>query len=210
MAGSDHLWRTTMSGPFRILPAALLLVGAGGFLYLASSDRLGDLWRGVQGWVNSTSGPLQETWCPMDPQVVRKGPGMCPICNMELVPREAGAAGSAEAGVLVLSSRQIQQSGVRLGTARQRDLVREIDATGRLQINPAKRRSLPMPFPGTSVVREVHVQAAGAQLNEGQVVLEVHNPIPARPPQDYREVLASIVSTDVISERQKRRRRWRA
>ena len=28
--------------------------------------------------------------CPMHPEVVRKGPGQCPVCGMKLEPRKAG------------------------------------------------------------------------------------------------------------------------
>ena len=31
--------------------------------------------------------------CPMHPEVVREGPGSCPICGMDLVPREAASGG---------------------------------------------------------------------------------------------------------------------
>ena len=37
-----------------------------------------------------------EYTCPMHPEIVRDGPGQCPICGMNLVPREA--AGEAESG----------------------------------------------------------------------------------------------------------------
>jgi Cu+-exporting ATPase len=36
------------------------------------------------------SGPRTEWTCPMHPQIVRSGPGSCPICGMALEPRTAG------------------------------------------------------------------------------------------------------------------------
>lgn len=31
--------------------------------------------------------------CPMHPEVVQSGPGRCPICNMQLVPKKTGEGG---------------------------------------------------------------------------------------------------------------------
>jgi Cu(I)/Ag(I) efflux system membrane fusion protein len=149
---------------------------------------VGGSWGELRAWIRGESGGAAVTmWCPMDPEIVRKGAGACPICSMDLVPFEGGAA--TESGVLVLTDRQVQQAGVRLGSARVRDLVREIDATGRLEVTPMRRASFVLNFPGKSYVERVHVHAAGTVVNEGKVVAEVENPRMQALLEEYRGLL---------------------
>ncbi|HEX6274284.1 MAG TPA: efflux RND transporter periplasmic adaptor subunit [Polyangiaceae bacterium] len=44
----------------------------------------------------SKSAAATEYYCPMHPQIVQDGPGECPICSMQLVPREGESKRAAE------------------------------------------------------------------------------------------------------------------
>ena len=156
-----------------LLTAALIAAAA---LTIAAAGGPAKSWDAVRSWVQNPAMADDVTyWCPMDPEIIRKGVAMCPICNMELVVFEGESAGGGSRDVLVLTDRQVQQSGVRLGLAAQRNLSRVIDASGRLQVPPERRSSLHIGYPGISTVDTVHVHTAGTPVSDGILVLEVQN-----------------------------------
>ncbi|MFT7462218.1 MAG: Cu(I)/Ag(I) efflux system membrane fusion protein [Pseudohongiellaceae bacterium] len=126
----------------------------------------------------------------MDPEILRQGVAMCPICNMELVPFEGSSAGSAQSGVLSLTNQQVQQSGVRLGVVQQRDLAREIDASGTLEIIPERRSALHIGYPGVSIVQSINVGRAGSNVGAGTIVLTVSNQVMLTKLQVYKALRA--------------------
>ena len=71
-----------------------------------------------QGVVSADS----EFFCPMDPGVVSAWPAICPICNMDLIPRKKADATLLPDGVvsrMQISPYRIQLAGVRIATARE-------------------------------------------------------------------------------------------
>lgn len=84
--------------------------------------------------------------CPMHPQIVRREPGTCPICGMELVPVDPhaghaertapdGAPVAGRAPITLDAARQ-QLIGVRRGRVEHRELVRDVRAFGRVAYDP--------------------------------------------------------------------------
>ena len=144
------------------------------------------LWSWAEGGGSSAEGSF---WCPMDPQIVRPREGICPICSMDLVPFEAGQGATAPPGVLQLSDRQIQQAGVRLGTAIARTLAREVETTGRLEVDPRRRSIVTVDYPGPSTVEELFVFSAGEPIRQGQVVAHVRNDRAEALLKEYRGLL---------------------
>ena len=190
-----------MARPLRIFFGLAVLGGAAAASVLVARGDLTsehlrplkDAYWSARKWVEGTAGASGTFWCPMDPEIIRKGIGMCPICNMELVPFEGGNAdGMGESGVLVLTDRQVQQTGVRLDSVATRDLVRVIDTTGRLEVNPTYRSTLLMGYPGESVIERVHVHAAGLDVNENEVLLEVTNESMFALLEEYRTVIQEV------------------
>ncbi len=171
--------KTLLVPLFVVALSATVLVSFGG-------EGIGGAWSRLTRFLAGESdGAGVKMWCPMDPQIVKQGEGTCPICSMELVPFESGNVGPP--GVLVLSDRQIQQTGVRVASVRTRDLVREIDATGKLEVHPASRTTVRLTYPGKSRVVKAHVFGAGSRVNDGAVVLEVANAAMTALLDEYRE-----------------------
>jgi Cu(I)/Ag(I) efflux system membrane fusion protein len=76
-----------------------------------------------------------EYFCPMDPGVLSQWPAICPICNMDLVPRRKHEAQLLPEGVIArmqLSPYRIQLAGIRTDEVVRRPLMYEIPAAGTL------------------------------------------------------------------------------
>ena len=77
-----------------------------------------------------------EYFCPMDPGVLSTWPAICPICNMDLVPRRKMDAQLLPEGVVArmqLSPYRIQLAGIRTSVVEPRALHYELTFSGRLQ-----------------------------------------------------------------------------
>lgn len=161
-----------------VLGAILIgAVGAGLWLALDAEARSGARALVERGLVAlnladpSSSGEI--FWCPMHPEIRKSGQGICPICNMALVVLKG--VGNQEPGVLRLSTRQIQQAGVRLAEARKRDLVREIDATGHIALDERRMATISSWISGRSRIERLHVNFQGDVVEIGQPLVELYS-----------------------------------
>ena len=78
----------------------------------------------------------QEYFCPMDPGVISVWPAICPICNMDLVPRKKMEAQMLPDGVISrmqLSPYRIQLAGIRTAVIESRPLRHTLTLTGTVQ-----------------------------------------------------------------------------
>ncbi|MBC8117083.1 MAG: hypothetical protein H7062_22030 [Candidatus Saccharimonas sp.] len=77
-----------------------------------------------------------EYFCPMDPGVLSTWPAICPICNMDLVPRRKMDAQLLPEGVVArmqLSPYRIQLAGIRTSVVEPRSLHHDLTFSGVLQ-----------------------------------------------------------------------------
>lgn len=74
----------------------------------------------------------QDTYytCSMHPQIVEHGPGLCPICHMDLI--QVHRNDNATPGSLQLSSEQEQLANIQVDTVTEKNLGDETVLTGRL------------------------------------------------------------------------------
>jgi Cu(I)/Ag(I) efflux system membrane fusion protein len=77
-----------------------------------------------------------EFFCPMDPTVVTAWPAICPICNMDLVPRKKSEAQLLPEGVVArmqLTPYRIQLAGIRTSEVVPMELEHQIEVFGVLR-----------------------------------------------------------------------------
>ena len=100
-----------------------------------------------------------EYFCPMDPGVLSTWPAICPICNMDLVPRKKMDAQLLPEGVVArmqLSPYRIQLAGIRTSVVEPRALQYELTFSGILRsadstAKPSLAESPPSPSVGFEV-----------------------------------------------------------
>lgn len=110
--------------------------------------------------------------CSMHPQVRQEGPGLCPICHMELVPLTAVAA-DAGPGVTI-DPVVVQNMGVRVQPVARGPLVRSVRAFGALRQAQPRQRDIALKFDG--FVERLFADTEGMVLAQGAPLFAVYAP----------------------------------
>ncbi len=170
---------------------ALLLVGIiGSTIYLYTlthsirwEDNLHYLmhvpWiRNIMGWIGLSEEEVLKGvkvyWCPMHPRVKRDKPGLCPICNMQLVEMEEDK--NKRSDVLILTDRQMQQGGVRTARVNRLSLTHQIDTAGRVDVDERLFKTISNWVPGKNRIEVLHVNFTGEVVQKGDLLVSLYSP----------------------------------
>lgn len=126
---------------------------------------------GTQNGGGGAAGPAAATFtCSMHPQVRQDGPGLCPICRMELVPL-ASAGGDAGPGVAI-DPVVVQNMGVRVHEVARGTLQRTVRAFGTLRA--AESRQLDVVLKVAGFVDRLFADTEGMVLAAGAPLFAVY------------------------------------
>lgn len=133
-----------------------------------------------------------EYFCPMHTFVVRDHAGKCPICGMDLVKRQKGAAQPLPEGVIArvqASPERVTQAGVRVEQALCHLLSRQVSSYG--VIEPAEQNvsRIIARFPGR--VDELLVNTAGATVRKGEPLAKIYSPKFLAAGEEYLQALGN-------------------
>jgi Cu(I)/Ag(I) efflux system membrane fusion protein len=124
--------------------------------------------------------------CPMHSHILQDHEGACPICGMDLVEADAAHDQGAGAGIAVDPALQ-QRLGVRLATAVQHTLSRELHTYGTVAIDETTLFELSPKVEGW--IRKLHVDAVGQPIRAGQILYEIYSPELVQRQREYIELL---------------------
>jgi Cu(I)/Ag(I) efflux system membrane fusion protein len=123
----------------------------------------------------------------MDPQVMEKRPGTCPICKMDLSRVEIDP--NQKAGELKLSEQQIQLANIQTDTVRLRPLGDEITLSAVLKENQNGINTLTARVSGR--IERLFVRNVGEPVRVGQAIFELYSEQLAADQQNYLLALQS-------------------
>lgn len=118
-----------------------------------------------------------EYTCSMHPDVVREGPGICPICGMPLVVRKKGTDRPLPEEVLArvqLTPRRIAMAGIQTSTVAPRTLIRLVRAVGVLDYNETRVAQLSARVAGRA--DELFIRYTGQSVQQGDPVYSIYSP----------------------------------
>ncbi|MBM3320638.1 MAG: efflux RND transporter periplasmic adaptor subunit [Candidatus Eisenbacteria bacterium] len=132
--------------------------------------------------------------CGMHPNVIQEGPGICPICNMALVPvrgtaPEDGAQGRA-AETIAIDPAVVRNIGVRTGEAERGPLRKTIRATGLVVEDETRVGIVNLKVEGW--IERVHVDETGRTVRKGDPLLEIDSPQLATAQEEYLIALDNL------------------
>lgn len=115
--------------------------------------------------------------CPMHPEILNEGPGICPICKMDLVPKDAGGAhGPADKALnsLVKPSNELVISGIK--TVKPKFGMQNVDLNlkGVINYNSNQWKTISARVSGR--IERLYVKYTYEQVNKGQKIMDIYSP----------------------------------
>ena len=138
----------------------------------------------------------EEIWtCSMHPQVRMNEPGICPICEMDLIPLEANT--SNDPLVLQMTEASTKLANIQttiVGESQSGKDGKSFRLSGKIQADERMSSSLVSHVPGR--IEKLYVTFTGEKVNKGQKIADLYSPelITAQ-----RELLEAIKLQDVNS-----------
>lgn len=156
-----------------------------------------------------TEGEAQVYTCSMHPQIRQDGPGICPLCEMDLTPLESGQSSDNK---LVL---EMTQSAVRLAGIRtqavgesQAGNGQQLVLNGKLQADERRISSQVAHLPGR--IEQLYVAFTGEAVRKGQRLAELYSPeLVAAQEELLQAQRLEGSSPQLLAAAKQRLRRWK-
>jgi Cu(I)/Ag(I) efflux system membrane fusion protein len=115
----------------------------------------------------------EQVWtCSMHPQVRSDEPGLCPICNMDLIPAEGG--GPSKLPELTTSATGAALMDVRTAPAQRRYVTAEVRMVGKVDYDETKLAYITAWVPGR--LDRLYVDNTGVPVAAGEHLAEIYSP----------------------------------
>ncbi|MEK7448402.1 MAG: efflux RND transporter periplasmic adaptor subunit [Planctomycetota bacterium] len=156
-----------------IIIGAVILIASGLIIFVPPARIIFSVgWDWVFGSPKALEAGFYYT-CAMHPAIRLQGPGDCPICGMSLVKREAGREEDISAGI-TLSERQIQIGGIRMEKIKRRDLVKVVEAVGKIDYDERSLYQVSARIDGR--IDKLHVNFTGATIQSNHALVWLYSP----------------------------------
>lgn len=112
---------------------------------------------------------LQKHTCPMHPQIIKDGPGLCPICGMDLVPVNA----AVENNGFMLSESQMQLANIKTLKVGSGNFSASKVLNARIISNPELTEVISSRYPGR--IEKLFVKETGRTVSKGQALFQIYS-----------------------------------
>ena len=114
--------------------------------------------------------------CPMHAEIVSVDPADCSICGMDLVPiRADDGDDDDDTPTVTISSRLVNDLGVRTLTVDRGELFRRIETVGYVEYDRARLRHIYPPTDGQ--IEELAIVSEGERVRKGQFLFQLFSPM---------------------------------
>lgn len=154
--------------------AVILLIGMG----LLGGYVIGTSTHGVvagEGTANAAEDARSQNWyCSMHPQIIRDRPGLCPICEMELIPMPKDTAADAPPRELTISAAAAKLMDIQTSPVERRFVASEIRMVGKVQYDETRVKYITAWVPGR--LDRLYVDFTGTTVRKGDHLVYLYSP----------------------------------
>lgn len=140
---------------------------------------------------------VRKWYCSMHPQIIRDGPGRCPICNMELVSMPADLAAAASARELVVSEDAAKLMEIQTAPVERKSVTAEIRMFGKVDFDETKVKYISAWVGGR--IDRLYVDFTGIKVQKGDHLVDIYSPELISAQAELLEALKSLGSSAVGS-----------
>ncbi|HNS22154.1 MAG TPA: efflux RND transporter periplasmic adaptor subunit [Sedimentisphaerales bacterium] len=159
-------------GVLRRVAAVILLVAVGvlaGYLVGVSASA------GNTDVVHSQADAGSRRWyCSMHPQIIRDRPGLCPICEMELVPMPENVAAEDHPRELTVSDASAKLMNVQTSPVERKSVATEIRMVGKVQYDESRVKYIAAWVSGR--LDRLFVDFTGTTVRQGDHLVSLYSP----------------------------------
>jgi len=124
------------------------------------------------GEANQPAAP-QKWYCSMDPQIIREGPGKCPLCGMALVPMPADLAVAGAPRQLVVSEEAAKLMEIETSLIERKFVAAEIRMVGKIDYDETRVKHITAWVPGR--IDRLYVDFKGTRVNKGDHMVYLYS-----------------------------------
>lgn len=149
---------------------------------------------------DNTNKNEKEYWtCTMHPQVHKDGPGVCPICGMELIKKVSvekteNTNKKDMAGMITLTKNEQVLADISTIKIKMEKLTKELSAYGYLDFEEQNRKTIPAKFNGR--IEKLFVDKTGDYVKKGEALFEIYSPDLVQAQNDFLIALNGSKSQD--------------
>ncbi len=121
-----------------------------------------------------TAKGAQKWYCSMHPQIVRDRPGLCPICEMKLIPMPENAAAQTAPRELVVSEAAARLMDIQTAPVERRFVANEVRMVGKIQYDETRVKYITAWVPGR--LDRLYVDFTGTTVRKGDHLVYLYSP----------------------------------
>ena len=161
--------RTIRSGAWVVGVLTLIAVGfVLGYLVSPASQS-----EAAMPGAHSESAP-QKWYCSMHPQIIRDKPGLCPICDMDLIPMPTEMTAHAASRELVVSEAAARLMDIQTSAVTRRAVTNRVRMVGKVDYDETRVKSIAAWSPGR--IDRLYVDFTGTRVAQGDHLVDLYSP----------------------------------
>lgn len=137
---------------------------------------------------SSGEGEKQLWTCGMHPNVVLDHPGICPICEMNLVPLKTDK--NQKSGEISIDPVVSQNIGVRTASVARQNIGRTIRTNGKVMVDESRTYMITPKLSGW--IEKLYVDKTGQEVKRGTPLFEIYSPELVAAQEEYLLALSSV------------------
>ncbi|MBN2064179.1 MAG: efflux RND transporter periplasmic adaptor subunit [Sedimentisphaerales bacterium] len=142
---------------------------------------------------SDTPGPVSELWyCSMHPQIKQDKPGLCPLCNMDLIVMDQSVVSDLP-GEISFNPDAIKLMEVATAPAQRREIEYELRLTGRVKYDEQAQSMLTAWTAGR--IERLFVDYTGQQVIKGSPMLELYSPQLNTAVEEYLQAYRAVTDS---------------
>jgi Cu(I)/Ag(I) efflux system membrane fusion protein len=154
---------------------AVVLLAAGFVLgYMVSSSSAPRSSAADEARVHTETQKVQKWYCSMHPQIVRYQPGLCPICEMELIPMPENLAADSASRELVVSEAAARLMDVQTSPVERRFVANEVRMVGKVVYDETRVKHITAWVGGR--LDRLYVDFTGTTVRKGDHLVYLYSP----------------------------------